>query len=151
MIALVCAMWKNTTRISKMQQTRSMSSGLLHFARSTGLGHKYIHIRRRGYFAAPARGRTCSRDIAVPFEPLAGSKQMLPARSRKNTKAPSRRFCIFARSTGLEPATSRVTGGCSNQLSYDRTSNPWRILEKRFSFNPPREAWVPRVGLEPTT
>ena len=24
-----------------------------------------------------------------------------------------------AGTTGLEPATSRVTGGCSNQLSYD--------------------------------
>ncbi len=28
-------------------------------------------------------------------------------------------FFIFAQSTGLEPATSHVTGGCSNQLSYD--------------------------------
>ncbi len=28
---------------------------------------------------------------------------------------------FFARSTRLELATSRVTGGCSNQLSYDRT------------------------------
>ncbi len=26
---------------------------------------------------------------------------------------------VFAQSTGLEPATSHVTGGCSNQLSYD--------------------------------
>ena len=31
-----------------------------------------------------------------------------------------RDFINTARSTGLEPATFRVTGGCSNQLSYDR-------------------------------
>ena len=29
-------------------------------------------------------------------------------------------FHSNARSTGLEPATSHVTGECSNQLSYDR-------------------------------
>ena len=28
-------------------------------------------------------------------------------------------FVIFAQSSGLEPATSPVTGECSNQLSYD--------------------------------
>jgi uncharacterized C2H2 Zn-finger protein len=28
-------------------------------------------------------------------------------------------FCVNAQSTRLELATSRVTGGCSNQLSYD--------------------------------
>ena len=29
-------------------------------------------------------------------------------------------FIFFARSAGLEPVTSHVTGECSNQLSYDR-------------------------------
>src|SRR3989338_1546726 len=32
----------------------------------------------------------------------------------------SRLSIIYARATGLEPATSPVTGECSNQLSYDR-------------------------------
>lgn len=38
---------------------------------------------------------------------------------RANENAPERAFS-FARGTGLEPATFRVTGGCSNQLSYPR-------------------------------
>jgi hypothetical protein len=33
---------------------------------------------------------------------------------------PFGRLLFDARSTRLELATSRVTGGCSNQLSYDR-------------------------------
>jgi hypothetical protein len=31
--------------------------------------------------------------------------------------------------TGFEPATSRVTGECSNQLSYDPTKNMLSIKE----------------------
>jgi hypothetical protein len=33
----------------------------------------------------------------------------------------------MARETGLEPATTGVTGQCSNQLSYSRISNFMRI------------------------
>ncbi len=35
-----------------------------------------------------------------------------------NEKTPFMGVFSFAQRTGLEPATSRVTGGCSNQLSY---------------------------------
>ena len=37
---------------------------------------------------------------------------------KEEIKCPRRMGRFFAGTTGLEPATSRVTGGCSNQLSY---------------------------------
>ena len=43
---------------------------------------------------------------------------LLPAPDMKKRRQKPPLFHI-AQSTGLEPATSRVTGGCSNQLSYD--------------------------------
>ena len=39
---------------------------------------------------------------------------------------------LNARSTGLEPATSRVTGECSNQLSYDRKGS----IRNLFTLTP---------------
>ncbi len=54
----------------------------------------------------------------------------------------------FARSTGLEPATSPVTGECSNQLSYDRiyyTSLMYQKIHKKQEKNrcdlPPVKDW----------
>jgi hypothetical protein len=35
---------------------------------------------------------------------------------------------LSARPTGLEPATSRVTGECSNQLSYGRSSETLAVF-----------------------
>jgi hypothetical protein len=38
----------------------------------------------------------------------------------KKKKLAQASLSFYARSTGFEPATSPVTGECSNQLSYDR-------------------------------
>ncbi len=52
----------------------------------------------------------------------------------------------MARTTGLEPATSGVTGRHSNRLSYVRT---WRVaLQKRLSL---RREVARTTGLEPAT
>ena len=53
----------------------------------------------------------------------------------------------LARPTGLEPATSHVTGECSNQLSYGRIR--YNVTDFVFPIN----SYVPvsRAGLEPTT
>ena len=50
-------------------------------------------------------------------------------------KAPLSVLFCMAQRTRLELATSRVTGGCSNQLSYH--CNIERIAEKLFFFNHP--------------
>jgi hypothetical protein len=45
-------------------------------------------------------------------------KNTVPLQDIGKIKTPYLGVLIFAQRTGLEPATSRVTGGCSNQLSY---------------------------------
>ena len=65
----------------------------------------------------------------------------------------------MAAPTGLEPATSRLTGGCSDLLSYDTMCLRTR-KRNRTSNTPGLSRWplplgypgmVDKVGLEPTT
>ncbi len=50
-----------------------------------------------------------------------------------------REIVSLARVTGLEPATSGVTGRRSNQLSYTRSDG--RVLKRRSGSVKPGEAW----------
>ena len=54
---------------------------------------------------------------------------------------------FYTRSAGIEPVTSRVTGECSNQLSYDRIFNSSNIAY----FFSKSTLFVSGVGIEPTT
>jgi predicted ATP-dependent Lon-type protease len=50
-------------------------------------------------------------------------KHYAELRSARKNFAKNDLSLILARSTGLEPATSSVTGTRSNQLSYDRSAS----------------------------
>jgi hypothetical protein len=70
---------------------------------------------RLGIFAFAAQ----NKNIPAPFKSRRKSKQFDLLRHAHKQKIPVGGFFVYAQSTGLEPATSRVTGECSNQLSYD--------------------------------
>jgi hypothetical protein len=55
----------------------------------------------------------------------------------------------MAEPTGLEPATSDVTGRRSNQLNYDSALSNLKFQISNFKSQP--EISIGTVGLEPTT
>ena len=57
------------------------------------------------------------QNIAPAFKSLTKQRGLLGSAAHEKT-ALNRAGFFSAQRTGLEPATSRVTGGCSNQLSY---------------------------------
>ena len=59
-------------------------------------------------------------------------------------------FCFFAQSTGLEPATFRVTGGRSNQLNYDCMFLSKHIV-LHILYTPTLYILVSVGGIEPPT
>ena|GEM_PF-4799781 len=67
-------------------------------------------------------------NIAKLFESRTEARKCFLRHANAKNPAILAGFFAFARRTGLEPATSHVTGGCSNQLSYHRKYFPIHTL-----------------------
>ncbi len=115
-------------------------------ARSKGLDDTslttFLHYVRKESKRVSSR---LDHDLFVPHKSASRSPPFKPIRPLQNYTKPklSLRFWYFARSKGLEPSTSRVTGECSNQLSYDRilyiipsiVSNKSRVPQDNKNYN----------------
>ena len=103
-------------RPGRARDPRSLSSAVVtRFFRGT-LTQKCETFRRFGRGSAQNSAREIG-DLASDFASLQFSKR--PARNTKRREVAAHESFRLAGPTGLEPATSGVTGRRSNQLNYD--------------------------------
>jgi hypothetical protein len=84
-------------------------------ARETGLGQAFYICRRKCSRTTLPRHSACWQNMVPAFKSL-GKQSSLLAALAYVAKKPRRALFARARETGLEPATSAVTGQRSNQI-----------------------------------
>lgn len=99
---------------TRRHDIRHLCQGLGH---SHGQPHRPIGLGSCLIRSAPTRVR---RSVITSRTSSHPRHKSLAFGKTKDMDALHPCLLFYARSKGLEPSTSRVTGGCSNQLSYDR-------------------------------
>ena len=99
-------------RFRKAETSAGSSSPVGSAAGRDSVTDNFLAAARK--FPRPRLATSPAGSVSAP------SFESRPPRKNTFTLYKVKVFFAFARRTGLEPATSHVTGGCSNQLSYHR-------------------------------